>query len=125
MVSTDKILVHNSCLPKNHLDEGLRRQGFNVGGVYPAGFKQKWTNGGFEYEARIHPADPAYGQTGNIYRVARRRLGTDANGQGDGWEYIDINGNWHHTSTLKPNNPTYNAQAARDTHIPIPNSNIE
>jgi hypothetical protein len=46
--------------------------------------------------------------------------GTDENGQGSGWEYMDNSGNWHHTSTLKPNSPTFNEKAAADTHIQLP-----
>lgn len=40
--------------------------------------------------------------------------------QGYGTEYLNTNGVWHHTSTLEPQNPGYNAEAAANTHIPVP-----
>ena len=88
------------------------------------GFKQKWSEGGYDFEVRIHPADPAHGKTGSIYRAARRKQGTNAQGQGFGWEYVDDAGTWHPTSTLKPGkpgnpNPNYNAEAARRTHMQL------
>ena len=69
-------------------------------------------DGGYEYEVRIHPPDlnapvGSNSASGPTYRVARRRQGTNpANGsnQGYGWEQMDINGNWHNASTLKPTN---------------------
>ena len=67
----------------------------------------------------VHPAESQYGKTGSIYRVSRKELGLDAKGQGHGTEYLDSNGVWHHTSTLKPQNPNYNQQAAADTHIQL------
>ena len=103
--------------PNDFLKAALEKQGLDSA---PANFKQKWSQDGYDFEVRIHPADPRYGKEGSIYRVARRQQGTDANGQGHGWEYIDSNGKWHHTSTLKPNSPTYNDQAAADTHIQLP-----
>ena len=109
-------LVHN-CSPQTYLDEALKQQGLSDA---PGNLKQKWSADGFDYEVRIHAADPDHGKSGSIYRVARRSQGVDANGQGAGWEYLDNKGNWHHTSTLKPNSPTYNAQAAADTHIELP-----
>jgi hypothetical protein len=128
-VGTEGVLVHNSCVisSKSLLDEGLKRQNFNIGDNYPTRYKTKWTDAStlIEYEVRIHEGEALYGRTGNIYRVARRRPGLDINGQGYGWEYLDINGIWHHTSTLKPTSPTYNPQAARETHINIPNNVIE
>ena len=102
--------------PHDFLDEALSQQGLKSA---PDRLKQSWTENGYEYEVRIHPAEPQYGQQGSIYRVARRLQGTDAYGQGSGWEYMDIYGNWHHTSTLKPSNPAFNSQAATDTHIPL------
>ena len=82
--------------------------------------KESWTSDGYKYEVRVHEANPEYGKEGSIYRVSRQKLGTNANGQGYGTEYLDTDGVWHHTSTLKPQNPGYNAEAAANTHIPVP-----
>ncbi|WP_238392614.1 polymorphic toxin-type HINT domain-containing protein [Paenibacillus antri] len=119
-VSDLGIWVHNiDCLDgKHYLNEALKQQ--NLTSVPANGLKQKWSQDGYDFEVRVHAADPNYGKTGDIYRVARRQQGTNANGQGYGWEYIDHNGVWHHTSTLKPSSPNYNAQAAADTHIQLP-----
>lgn len=68
-----------------------------------------------DFEVRIHPADPNYGKTGSIYRVARRQQGVSTNGQGFGWEYMDASGNWYPTSVLKTDNA-----AAEATHIQLP-----
>ena len=108
--------------PKSYLDKALSRQGLNKPG---RGLRESWVEGGYKYEVRIHPADPKFGKKGDIYRVGRRKEGVDSKGQGYGWEYIDSKGNWHHTSTLKPGkggevNPKYNAKAAEDTHIIVP-----
>jgi RHS repeat-associated protein len=118
-------LAYNQVMrnPKTYLDKALRRQGLKKA---PEGFKEQWSEGDYYYEVRIHKADAQYGKNGLIYRVARSKRGYDSNGQGYGWEYIDKQGNWYSTSTLKPGkggfvNPNYNEQAAKDTHIPIPN----
>jgi hypothetical protein len=110
----------------------LGRQGLKKGDPYPHGLKEKWTvtEHGHTYEVRVHPADPNHGKAGDIYRVARRQNGVDANGQGYGWEYADSQGNWHHTKVLKPGkggsvNPDFDSQAAADTHIPMPTGNIK
>lgn len=55
----------------------------------------------------------------SIYRVSLQKLETNANGQGYGAEYLGTDGVWYHTSTLKPQNPSYNAEAAANTHIPV------
>lgn len=86
----------------------------------PNRMKESWIEDGYKYEVRVHEANPDYGKEGSIYRVSRQKQGFDANGQGYGTEYLDIDGVWHHTSTLKPQNPGYNALAAANTHIPIP-----
>ena len=107
--------------PEAYLNEALGQQGLSE--IPPAGqYKQKWSEGGFDYEVRAHPAEQQHGKTGTIYRVQRRKQGTDANGQGSGWEYMDEDGKWHPERTLKPGkpnqpNPTYNDAAARGTHI--------
>jgi RHS repeat-associated protein len=118
-VSDLGIWVHNiNCLDSNYyLTEALKKQNLSSA---PKNFKQTWSQDGYDFEVRIHEANPQYGKSGSIYRVARRQQGKDANGQGYGWEYIDQNGQWHHTSTLKPSSPNYNSQAAADTHIQLP-----
>jgi hypothetical protein len=101
------------------LYEGLTRQGLTS--ISPTGFKEYWSSEGFDYQVRAHPADPTYGKTGSIYRVGRRLQGTDANGQGFGWEYADSVGNWFPTKVLNPKNTDiYNPKAAEDTHIQLP-----
>lgn len=97
-----------------HFDKALSLQGLKKP---PASFKQSWLDGSHKYEVRAHPANPAHGHTGSIYRVSRQM-------PGHGTEYMDIHGNWHHQSTLKEfhgngqPNPAFNANAARDTHVP-------
>ena len=103
--------------PQDYLDKALERQGLDKA---PNRMKESWTENGYKYEVRIHEANPEYGKQGSIYRVSRRKLGVDANGQGYGTEYLDSNGAWHHTSTLKPQNPSYNPDAAANTHIQVP-----
>lgn len=119
-VSDLGIWVHNiNCLDSDYyLNQALKKQ--NLSNVPAGGLKQKWSQDGYDFAVRVHAADSRYGKTGNIYRVARKKQGNDANGQGSGWEYIDPNGAWHHTSTLKPSSPNYNAQAAANTHIQLP-----
>jgi len=111
---------------KQHLDVALKRQGYKSGDQYPSGFKEKWSENGYDYEVRIHGPDSkappgSNSATGTTYRVARRSQGLNANGQGSGWEYGDAAGNWYPTSFLKtaPVNPAANV-AASATHIPIP-----
>jgi RHS repeat-associated protein len=104
--------------PCDHLNEALGQQNLSAP---PNNYKQKWSKDGYDYEVRIHPANPVHGKTGNIFRVARRKQGVNEHGQGSGWEYQDHSGNWHHESTLKPTSSSYNAQAAADTHIPVTN----
>ena len=103
--------------PEDYLNEALERQGLDK---IPKNMKESWTSDGYKYEVRVHEANPEYGKEGSIYRVSRQKLGTNANGQGYGTEYLDTDGVWHHTSTLKPQNPGYNAEAAANTHIPVP-----
>ncbi|SOD21490.1 RHS repeat-associated core domain-containing protein [Variovorax sp. YR752] len=100
---------------RNFLDKALSLQGLKSP---PASLKQSWLDGGYKYEVRAHPANPAHGSTGSIYRVSRQM-------PGQGTEYMDIHGCWHHESTLKEffkggaNNPNFNSAAAADTHIPF------
>lgn len=103
------------------------RQGKKSGDPYPAGYKETWSENGYDYEVRIHqpPANAPAGSNsanGPTYRVARRKQGTDANGQGYGWEYVDDKGVWHKQKDIKAGNPP---QAANDTHIPVPNGTIK
>jgi RHS repeat-associated protein len=107
----------NSKKPQDYLKAALSKQGLKKA---PDKYKEKWSQDGYNFEVRIHPADPKYGKKGSIYRVARQRQVTDNKGQGSGWEYMDENGNWHHTSTLNPKNHNFNEDAARDTHIQLP-----
>ena len=90
--------------PQDYLDEALERQGLDK---VPNRMKESWIEDGYKYEVRVHEANPEYGKKGSIYRVSRKKIGFDANGQGYGTEYLDSNGVWHHTSTLKPQNPVY------------------
>ena len=111
--------------PQAFLDYALKRQGLSKPG---AGLKESWYENNYKYEVRVHEANEVYGRSGSIYRVSRARQGLDYNGQGYGVEYLDSQGNWHHTRTLKPGkagniNPNYNAQAAQNTHIEVPNYN--
>jgi hypothetical protein len=64
--------------PRDILDEALYRQGFNEGDRYPTGFKEKWSENGYDYEVRIHqppPNAPAGSNSANgpTYRIARRK----------------------------------------------------
>jgi RHS repeat-associated protein len=104
------------------LKRALQRQGLEKG---PAKLKEKWSQGNFDFEVRVHPADAQHGKTGSIYRVARRQRGQDAFGQGHGWEYVDDAGRWHPESTLKPGkpghpNPRFDPEAAKRTHLVLP-----
>jgi hypothetical protein len=83
-------------------------------------------DGDYKYEVRIHEGNPAYTKSKDIFRVARQRLGKDGKPDGSGWEYLDSNGQWHPQRNLKAGskdgqaNPSYNPDAARDTHIEKP-----
>ncbi|SFW81981.1 RHS repeat-associated core domain-containing protein [Chitinophaga sancti] len=100
------------------LTKALNRQGL----VYlPEKFKEKWSEGGYDYEVRIHPKqenapEGSNSRNGTTYRVARRLQGSDSNGQGFGWEYVDDKNNWYKERDLKTGD---NKQAANDTHIPL------
>ena len=115
--------------PLDFLRTALNNQGINTGDPVPGNFKEKWTDvtSNVKYEVRIHPANPQYA-TGDIFRVARKRPGLNAQGQGLGMEYLDSNGDWHNTSKLKPGypngtvNPDFDVNAARDTHMNKPNT---
>lgn len=109
---TPKTWFQKATKPGDYLNKALNRQGLKNA---PNSLKEKWSEYGYDFEVRIHKADPNYGKTGNIYRVARRQQGVDANGQGFGWEYMDQAGNWYRTSVLKTNNA-----AAEATHIQLP-----
>jgi uncharacterized Zn-binding protein involved in type VI secretion len=106
------------------LNEGANRNGIPPREQYPAGMKEKWSDGNYKYEVRIHPAEAQYGKEGSIYRVSRQAIPKPGQ-QGTGVEYMDSSGNWHPQKTLKPGhpnqpNPTYNDAAAKDTHIEVP-----
>lgn len=81
--------------------------------------KVTWKEHGYKYEVRTHPAEEKYGKSGDIFRVSRQK-------RGEGKEYIDEDGVWHHESTLKPGgkrggqpNANYNEEAAKSTHIEV------
>jgi RHS repeat-associated protein len=99
---------------RNFFDNALSLQNLKKA---PASFKEKWQHGGFKFEVRAHPANASHGHTGSIYRVSRQT-------PGQGTEYMDIYGKWHHQSTLKDTfadgskNPNFNPTAAAETHIP-------
>ncbi len=114
------VLVHNSCNVWALFDDALSRQGLNR---VPAGFKEKWSADGYDYEVRIHPPEGKHDQVGDILRVSRRKRGLDPNGQGHGWEEADAGSTWHKRGTLKEKfkdgtpNPDYDSKAAKDVHI--------
>ncbi|MCY9644770.1 hypothetical protein M5W93_27715, partial [Paenibacillus thiaminolyticus] len=102
--------------PSDFLKTAVERQGLDKS---PGRFNEKWTEGDYKYEVRAHEAESQYGKTGSICRVSRQK-------RGEGTEYMDTNGKWHHESTLKETykdgrpNPLFNENAARDTHIQLP-----
>ena len=109
-------------VPQAYLDEALCQQGLTT--APPGALKQKWTEGGYDYEVRVHPANPTHGKSGSIYRVGRRSKAVDEFGQGSGWEFMDRDGAWHAEKTLKPGKPgspnsSYNETAAEATHISL------
>jgi hypothetical protein len=118
--------------PFDYLDQVRTNKGIPAGDPIPYNgkpqIKDKWVDPdtGIKYEVRIHPADPNYGRTDDIFRVQRQRPGVDEFGQGMGKEYLSTDGKWYHTSELSEFNgdgslnPKYNAQAAEDTHIQAP-----
>ncbi len=92
----------------------------------PKSLKQKWTDGDYNYEVRVHPGEEQYTSSESIYRVARKRVpSTDPTVQGTGTEYLGSDGNWYHESVLREfnkggtTNPLFNEEAARLTHIPL------
>lgn len=104
---------------KNYLEKALKQQGLSE---IPNNFKQSWIEGGYKYEVRIHEGAKQYTNADRIYRVSRQKIpSSDPKVQGSGTEYLGTDGNWYHTRVLKPNNPGYNADAAKITHIPLEN----
>ncbi|MBO0940087.1 hypothetical protein J2I47_26320 [Fibrella sp. HMF5335] len=98
-----------------------------TGDPYTAGYKEKWSENGYDYEVRIHQPPPnapvgSNSAKGPTYRIRRKAQGLDANGQGKGFEFMDDKGVWHRESNIKAGNPP---QAANDTHIPLPNGTIK
>ncbi|MGG3926179.1 T7SS effector LXG polymorphic toxin [Metabacillus fastidiosus] len=112
---TGKVDLTKTTNPEDFLDIVMERQGLDR---LPGRFKEKWIDGDYKYEIRAHEAETQYGKTGSIYRVGRQK-------PGNGTEYMDSNGKWHHESTLKEThkdgrpNPLFNEEAARDTHIQL------
>ncbi|GIO14791.1 hypothetical protein J19TS2_43460 [Cohnella xylanilytica] len=110
---TGKIDLTKSTNPEDFLNTALNRQGLDKA---PSSMKEKWSESGFDYEVRIHPADPRYDKEGSIYRVSRRQQGTkEGTNQGYGWEYLGDDGKWYHTSELKSGNDA----GAKATHIQL------
>lgn len=78
------------------------------------------------YEVRIHPANPKYGQTGDIFRVAKNSAVLDKFGQGIGMEYLGTDGKWYSEKSLKEKfkggapNPDFDDIGSRNTHIEKP-----
>ncbi|MGH1337907.1 MAG: polymorphic toxin-type HINT domain-containing protein [Aureispira sp.] len=96
-VGSNGILVHNTG-PCNFLNKALKRQNFQTGDAYPNGFKEKFTENGYDYEVRIHGPDPnasggSNSATNHIYRVSRKQTPVEGV-QGSGVEYMDNAGNW-------------------------------
>lgn len=99
--------------------KALDRQGLKA---VPAGFKEKWSDDdGYDYEVRVHPADPnapagSNSASGPTLRISRKSRVRDDSGQGTGPEYVDSAGNWHKQRDLKK---PENASQANDVHIPL------
>ena len=81
--------------------------------------------GDYKYEVRIHEGNPKYTEAKTIYRVARKCTILDGKGQGNGTEYLGIDGKWYHESILKEfrrngdKNPLFNEEACKMTHISL------
>ena len=108
--------------PENYLRQALHNQGLNA---IPAGLRESWIDGDYEYMVRIHPGNPEYTTAESIYRVARRTAVEDEHGQRAGWEYLGTDGHWYRERILRETyrngnqNPDFNEDAARMTHIPL------
>lgn len=108
--------------PQDYLDHALERQGVDSP---PRRLKEKWVEEDYEYEVRIHDGESDHTDAESIYRVSRKSLERDANGQGKGREYLGSDGKWYSESVLKESyrdgslNPNYDEQAAVNTHIPL------
>jgi hypothetical protein len=58
-----ELKLNESTNPDDYLNAGLKRQGLDKS---PSSFKEKWSEDGFDYEVRVHPADSRYENTGRI-----------------------------------------------------------
>lgn len=106
-----KLISSNN--PNDYLKAALKTQNLKKA---PDKLKAIWSQDGFDFEVRIHAADPRYDKTGSIYRVARRQQGMKpGTNQGYGWEYLGSDGIWYHTSVLNAGNDA----AAKATHIQL------
>lgn len=90
------------------------------------GLKQKWADGEYNYEVRIHEGNSDYTSSELIYRISRKRVpSSDPSVQGSGTEYLGADEIWYHLSTLKEFNGdgspnlNFNEEAAIITHIPL------
>ena len=115
--SSDKKLAK----PDDFLDEALTQQGLKNP---TARLKHKWTDGEYKYEVRIHEGENQYTDSNSIYRVSRQQIPISGT-KGTGHEYLGTDGNWYHTSVLRPTNRIgepnllYDENAAKITHIPL------
>lgn len=101
------------------LMKALDRQGLKA---VPAGLKEKWSDeDGYDYEVRIHPADPlapegSNSKTGPTLRICRKSRARNESGQGTGPEHVDSTGNWHRQRDLMKEE---NSEHANNAHIPL------
>ena len=109
--------------PRNYLDEALKQQSLDK---IPRNLKQKWSDGNYNYEVRIHEGETQYTSSKSIYRVSRKKIPSlDSSVQGTGREYLGSDGVWYQEKTLKEfnklgeKNPLFNEEAAILTHIPL------
>ena len=109
--------------PRDYLDEALERQGLEK---TPKRLKEKWTDGEYNYEVRIHKGNSKYTDADSIYRVSRQKVpDPDPKVQGSGKEYLGSDGKWYHERELiefnknGTPNPLYNEHSAEVTHISV------
>jgi hypothetical protein len=84
--------------PQSYLQTALKNQGLKS---IPTQMKETWIEGDYKYTVRIHKGNTQYTNSQSIYRVSRQSTILDANGQGNGLEYLGTDGNWYHESILK------------------------
>ncbi|OPX42923.1 hypothetical protein CLHUN_32470 [Ruminiclostridium hungatei] len=134
-VGNNGVLVHNANYnkeglktnnPQSYLQRALKNQDVEN---MPARMKETWIEGDYKYTVRVHEGNTAYTDADSIYRVSRKNTVTDANGQGNGLQYLGTDGKWYSESVLKEfykdgsKNPLFNETASKMTHIPVGGSN--